>query len=127
MANILLDTSILIDHFRLKNKSETIFRRLFENKHDLHISILTHTELYAGKSIWEKRVEKDYLKKILSGLKILPLEENISENAGEIKARYGLTLADAIIAATALKHKLELATLNVKDFKRVVGLKLKSF
>lgn len=126
MSKLLIDTSIIVDHLRLKNKSQTTFYKLFNDKHDLYISILTHTECYAGKGIWEKQIERNYLKNILIGLKILPLEENISEKAGGIRASYNLGIADAIIAATALFHKLELATLNVKDFKKIAGLKLKN-
>jgi predicted nucleic acid-binding protein len=124
MSKILLDTSILIDHLRVKGKNQTIFYKLFESKATLFISILTHTECYAGKGVWENRTERDYLKNVLSGITILSLEENTSEKAGEIRAKYGLTLADAIIAATALSNKLPLATLNIKDFEKVKNLKI---
>lgn len=125
MTKILLDTSIIIDYLRVKNKSQTVLYRLTQNKHELYVSIITHTEAYSGKSVWEQKEARNILKNTFEGIKILPLEENISENAGEIKAKYGLEIADAIIAATALKHKLELATLNIKDFEKNVGLKLK--
>ena len=36
-------------------------------------------------------------------------------------------MADALIAATALQHRLSLATSNVKHFKAVKGLKLNPF
>ncbi|MBI2329909.1 type II toxin-antitoxin system VapC family toxin [Candidatus Daviesbacteria bacterium] len=124
MGKILIDTSIIIDHLRLKNKRQTILYKLFQNKHNLFASILTHTESYAGKSIWEKESARNHLKDVLAGIKIFPLEEIISQKAGEISARYNLEIVDAIIAATAIFHKLELATLNVKDFEKIAGLKL---
>ncbi len=124
MGKILIDTSIIIDHLRLKNKKQTILYKLFQNKHSLSASILTHTESYAGKSIWEKESARSLLKNVLAGIKILPLEEIISQKAGEISARYNLEIVDAIIAATAIFHKLELATLNVTDFEKIAGIKL---
>lgn len=124
MGKILIDTSIIIDHLRLKNKKQTILYRLFQNKHSLFASILTHTESYAGKSVWEKESVRNHLKNILAGIRILPLEENVSEKAGEIRVRYNLGIVDAIIAATSMLHGLNLATLNIKDFKKIKGLKL---
>lgn len=124
MGKILIDTSIIIDHLRLKNKKQTILYKLFQNKHDLFASILTHAESYAGKSIWEKESARNHLKNILAGITILPLEETTSVKAGEISARYNLDIVDAIIAATSIIHKLDLATLNTKDFEKIDGIKL---
>lgn len=126
MGKILIDTSIIIDHLRLKDKTQTILYKLFQEKHDLFASILTHTESYAGKSIWEKESVRNHLKNILSGIKILPLEENVSEKAGGIRAKYNTDIIDAIIASTALHHNMTLATLNVKDFQKIPGLKMKT-
>ena len=64
------------------------------------------------------------LKILLGGIKILPLQENISKKAGEINAKNGTDILDAIIAATSIIHGLDLATLNVKDFEKVNGIKL---
>lgn len=124
MSKILIDTSIIIDHLRLKNKKQTILYKLFKNKHNLFASILTHTESYAGKSVWEKDSVRNHLKNILAGITILPLEEITSVKAGEISARYNLEIVDAIIAATSIIHKLDLATLNIKDFEKINGIKL---
>ena len=126
MAKILLDTSIVVDYLRRKDKYKTILYQLIndESKHQLFISIITHTECYAGKSIWESEYAKKVLELFLSGFKILTLEEKISEKTGEIKARYNTSIPDSIIAATAIHHKLELATLNIKDFESIKGIKL---
>ena len=124
MDKVLVDTSVLIDFLRVKNKEGTLFASLVKEEKQLYISIITHTELYAGKSIWEDKKAKEELEILFSGLSLLPLEEGISQKAGEIKASYNLNLLDAIIAATALIHYLKLVTLNIKDFRKVEGLKL---
>ena len=56
MRNILVDTSILIDHFRQvkEGKKQTLLYQLAKDKHRLFISMVTCAELHAGKSIWEQ-------------------------------------------------------------------------
>ena len=44
--------------------------------------------------------------------------------SGEIKRKFGLFLADAMVAACAINNKAVLSTLNTKDFKKVKGLKI---
>lgn len=125
MNKILLDTSVIIDFLRIKNRELTLLQRLANQKYQLHISLITHTELYAGKDIWQSPLAQKELEVILSGLTILKLDEKISRSAGELRSVYGIEIADAIIAATALEQKLELVTLNVRDFEKIKGLKLK--
>lgn len=124
MKKILLDTSILIDFIRRNNKENTLLVRFTKEGYRLYVSILTHTEVYAGKSVWEKTVVRQEAEKLFSGMEIIPLEKEISTKAGEIKAFNTTTLADAVIAATALVHDVELATLNVKDFEKIKGIRL---
>ena len=124
MNNILLDSSILVDFLRLKDKKSTLFYKLVSQNYQLHISLITHSELYAGKSVWEKKTAKDELEFLLSEMRIINLDEALSKKAGEIKAKYGITLMDAIIAATAIVQKIKLATLNTRDFKRIKDLKI---
>ncbi len=45
---ILLDTSILIDYFRKKNKEKTILYHLFSEEEDLAISVIPKYELMFG-------------------------------------------------------------------------------
>ncbi len=123
MKKILLDTSAVIDFLRRPDKENSLFYKLADE--ELTISIITHSELYAGKSIWEKKEVRKTVEQTLSGLNIIALTPDISQKAGYIKARnQRVSLIDAIIAATALVHKLELVTLNIKDFQEIKGLTL---
>jgi len=124
MKRVLLDTSVIIDFLRRKDKDKTLLFVLAQQEINLYISIITHTELYAGKSVWENKNAKEELETLFSGMKILPLEHNISQKAGEIKAKYNLNLLDAIVAATSILHSLELVTLNIKDFDKVKEINL---
>lgn len=123
MPKVLVDTSIIIDALRQKDLGQTIFYKLAQ-RYEVCISILTHSESYAGKSIWERNEARIALETLLSGVKILPLNENVSKEAGKIEAKHTIGIVDAIIAATALSHNLKLATLNLKDFEKVEGVRL---
>lgn len=120
---LLLDTSIIIDFLRSREKADTLLYKL-SLEDTLCISLITHTELFAGRSVWERADARSEIEIIFNGLEILPLNEVISKEAGQIKADNGIDLIDAIIAATAKYNNLQLVTLNIKDFKQIRGLNL---
>ncbi|OGH36949.1 MAG: hypothetical protein A2905_01030 [Candidatus Levybacteria bacterium RIFCSPLOWO2_01_FULL_36_10] len=125
MPKILIDTSIIIDFLRQKDKSNTLLYYFGHHQYQLHASIISHTESYAGKSIWERKEAMEILEKLFLNIRILPLDEKISKKAGQISAENNnLEIVDAIIASTAIYHNLKLATLNVKDFKKIKDIHL---
>ena len=79
---------------------------------------------YTLEKVFGSKKKQEKLREILSGIGVMPLDRNIAEQAGKIRAHYGVSLLDAVIAATALLHKIELATLNIKDFRNIHGLTL---
>lgn len=119
---ILVDTSVIIDFLRRKDKAKTLLYTLAQ-ENDLYVSIITHTEIYAGKSIWVKQEAQAEVEELFSGMSMLPLVTDISKTAGKLKAEnHDRSLLDCIIAATAKYHDLELATFNTKDFEVFAGL-----
>ena len=127
MTDIIVDTSVIIDFLRSKDKEASLFVRLVSEGHALSISIITHAELYACRSVWENKSARNELSILLSGLSLVPLEQRISQEAGRLRASYDIDLFDAIIAASATVTNRELATLNIKHFQPIPGLKLSSF
>lgn len=121
---ILIDTSIIIDFLRQKNKKSTQLYKLVANDNQLAISILTHTELYSVKSVWSSKKAAEELDKILVGIKVLPITPQISTMAGEIKVKNSIDLIDAVIASTGVIEKLPLLTLNKRHFQKIKKLKL---
>lgn len=123
IIKLLLDTSIIIDFLRRKDKINALLHKVSSN--DLYVSIITHTELYAGKNVWESKIAQQDLKKLFSGITILPLITDVSQKAGKIKAyNHDRSILDCIIAATALYNNLDLVTLNIKDFEKIKGIRL---
>lgn len=121
---ICLDTSILIDYYRKKNKSKTKFVQLSKD-YNFSISVITKLEILTG----VRDEQKDFWNKIFNKIKILPLFEKDIEIASEIiqtltKKNKIIGLKDILIASTAISNDLQLSTLNLKDFERIASLKL---
>lgn len=119
----LVDTSVIIDFLRQKDKTTTWLYSLSQ-QHQLFASIITHTELHAGRNIWKDPTAYSELSDIFSALKLIPLTKIVSHLAGQIRSTHDVSLIDAIIAATALSQKLPLATINQKHFNKIPHLKI---
>ena len=122
---ILLDSSILIELFRSKDKDKTLFYKLLETENDFGISIITHYELGIGSN--EKQTA--FWVEFLESINILEFDTNCSNAAIDIykqlKANSKLIdLADILIAATSIANQIPLATLNFKHFERIKGLEI---
>ena len=72
---ILLDTSIIIDYLRAKNKTATPLYQLVQNNDFFAVSILTHTELWAGQSVWESKKKQLALKELFKNLKVIEVDK----------------------------------------------------
>ena len=123
MTKILLDTSVVVDFLRRKDKENALLHPLLDQ--ELFISIITHTELFGGKSAWDNNKARDQLMEFIEGIIIIPLTEEISKQAGFIRAyNYTRDTLDAIIAATAIQYDYKLITLNEKDFRKIPNLEI---
>lgn len=94
------------------------------------ISVLTYMELLqCPQSKEQQRLARDFLSEL--NFIILPMTENIGHRASIYIEDYspatGLRAGDALVAATAIEHNLELLTDNRKHFKSIPGLKIKFF
>lgn len=57
---------------------------------------------------------------------ILPTSRDITEQAIKLRRQRKMGLADSIIAATALDHKIPLVTRNISDYDWIDGLVLRN-
>lgn len=120
---ILCDTNILIEFYK---GNPAIFQALRAiGPGSLAVSVVTQAELYFG--ALNKR-ELSSIRRHLALIQCVPLDVTISGRFIELMETYslshGLAIPDALIAATALVHFLELYTLNIKDFRFIAGLGL---
>jgi len=122
---ILLDTSVLIEMFRVKDKTATFFYHLSNDNNDFAISILTHYEIFRGSN----NVQDNFWTNFFKNIKVIPFDINSSNAAIGIykflKAQnQTVDFADLLIAATAIAHNLYLATLNLKHFSKIPNLQI---
>jgi tRNA(fMet)-specific endonuclease VapC len=120
---ILLDTSVLIEMFRAKDKTTTFFYRLAYDRNDFAISIITHYEIFRGSN----SVQDTFWTNFLKNISVIPFDIKSSDAATGIykllkSQNKMIDLADLLIAATAIAHNSDLATLNLKDFKKIPNL-----
>jgi predicted nucleic acid-binding protein len=122
-APLLLDTNVLIYHIRLA-LTDDVTQQLGEalKAGRAFISVITRIEMLAWKGHSDESLRQTT--DLISLLPELPMSEAVIEQAIRIRKTFGLKLPDAVIAATALAHGLQLMTANESDFKRVVGLEL---
>ena len=124
MSDYMLDTDVLIRCLRGFRSAVSLARDLTEEG-DLHISVLSHLELLTLAKPEDEKVTSDFLGPFV----LHPVSEPIAHQAaGLLKNRpdpsTGLTLSEAVIAATAMQHGLTLVTYNTDNLKRVDQLKL---
>jgi predicted nucleic acid-binding protein len=123
---IIFDTDVLIWCFKGNSKAAGIV----ENSQDKTISSVSYMELVQGAR--DKR-ELKWIKSFLSdsGIRILPLSENIGHRASIYMDEYslsgGLTVIDSLIAATASETGAVLCTGNAKHFKIIKDLEITVF
>lgn len=106
---ILLDSCILID---LLGGSEAA-REYLGGLRGAAISQLTWMEVLIGAANAE---EEQIVRALLSTFELLPIDQEVSEEAVRLRRMRRLKLPDAIVFATARVHRRELATRNTKDF-----------
>ncbi len=103
MNELVFDTDILVDHLRGTNKATELIEKVKEGSIIGYISILTEAELFAGKDS-EDNNKRMLLTELLSLFNKIEVNEAIARLAGEFRRKYNITLADAIIAATAYHY-----------------------
>lgn len=122
---ILVDTSILIEHFRKSDKSNSKLFALNELDYTICISVVTEYEIYAGAPV----IQVEYWRRFLSDTLVLDFNSIAANEAVKItkslkQKRNLIDIPDLFIAATAISNNLPIATLNKKHFERIEGLTL---
>ena len=119
--NYLVDTDVLVDYLRGEEKAVNYIKK---HAKKITLSAVSAAELYAG--VREGR-EQQQLDEFIGLFPILPVNLETAQIGGIYKRDFfkshHLSLADAIIAATAETHEADLTTLNTKHFPMLKGLK----
>jgi predicted nucleic acid-binding protein len=116
VADYLLDTNILILHLRA-HPEVAILLTEWGQEGNLCVSVVSRTEILAGMH----EHERERTMALLDSLTSLAIDEAIADLAGSLIDQYvgqgiQLSFPDALIAATALRHNLTVATTNPQHF-----------
>ena len=124
--SVLIDTDVLIWYLRGNKKAYSVI----DAQEGFEISAVTYMELVQG---MRDKNELQKMRKALTELDItmLAINESITSRAMVIVEENYLSssveLADALIAATAIDHGLDLLTGNAKHYKVIKNLSLINF
>jgi predicted nucleic acid-binding protein len=114
---LLLDTTVLLDVLRARQNRRSLLAELIAGGHVLATAAINIAEVYAGMRSGEENKTEAFL----SSLDCYPITAAIARRAGSLKSAWAhkgrtLSLADMIVAATAIENGLSLMTDNRKDF-----------
>ena len=114
MAKYLLDSDVLI--WLLRGRPQTI-QRIESLEGPFCVSVISRAEIWAG----AKDSDQRQIEEMFFSLTVYSVDESVADLAGQFLRQYrkrnqSIQLADAFIAATAVKHSLTLFTYNVSHF-----------
>jgi predicted nucleic acid-binding protein len=127
----LLDTNVVSQTAKLQPNAAVMNWWKLQDELSLMLSAIVFQELRFGIEMLQPGSKRDRLKEWLEirlrsefASRILPVTGEIAEVSGRLiadrkKDAHPLRPADALIAATALVHGLQVATLNRKHFERL--------
>ncbi|MDR1811631.1 MAG: type II toxin-antitoxin system VapC family toxin [Candidatus Fibromonas sp.] len=107
----LLDTNVVLD-FMAKNfpeNSQNTVAKIIDD--EINISLITKIELLSFSNVEQNVVD------FVSCSNVFTMSDDIVNKTIEIRRKHKKKLPDSIIAATAIIHKLTIATRNIADFK----------
>jgi predicted nucleic acid-binding protein len=117
MSGVLLDSDVIIEVLRQRNREVLqSWVELADSSEAVICSPVSVAEVLHGM----RAREKDAVEKLFSTMVCLPVDQDIGRRAADylrlFHASHALALGDALIAATASRHDLQLWTRNRKHF-----------
>jgi len=128
----LLDTNICI--YIINKKPQSVFDRLEDlSQQNIGVSVVTLSELqYGVEKSRDKNKNQQALKKFISPLSIYPFDYNASIAYGKVRSALEekgtlIGAMDLMIASHAIALEAVLVTNNIKEFRRVSGLRVENW
>ena len=115
---MLLDSNIII--YSAKREYAELRGFLAENVYS--VSAISIIEVLGYHLLGDK--QRQYLIEFFKAANILSISDSVVTEAVKLRQIRRMSLGDAIVAGTALDHRLALATRNVRDFSWIQSLSL---
>ena len=94
----------------------------FVAKHAPAVSAITRVEVLGYRLLSE--MDRRKFEEFFAAATVLPISDSVLSKAVELRQIRKMSLGDALIAGTALAHKLTLITRDTQDFQWIDGLTL---
>lgn len=126
---MILDTAFVLD---LLDGDEGAVRKAEELEEDgivMRLPAMTVTELYIGVGTGvADESEQRQIRQVIEAMPFVPMDEELSEQAGRLLGKSGVTVGkgDAAIAATAIREEEPVLTRNTDDFE-TLGIEVESY
>lgn len=119
---VVLDTWVFLDPSK---PSKALLDRVRRTAPEAVVSAITYAELC---SLLYRRVSDEDVKRFTRnlerlGLRTVSVTKEIAEEGGRYKAKYGFSIADGIIVATAVAEHADLLVTGDPDFNKVEEIK----
>ena len=127
----LLDTNICV--YVIRKRPEAVYRRLSGAAGEtVALSVVTAFELEIGALRSQGRRYSEAVREFLQAFSVLPLDDSARDAYGRLRTaleRQGEVIGalDMLIAAHAMALGATLVTNNVKEFRRVKGLRIENW
>ena len=123
---VLLDSDVLIDLARGDGRAVRLVDGFISRGERPSISIITEMELFLGA---RSKAEERSVGQLLRRFEVVLISEMISVRARNLTVRYarshGLTIPDALIAATTIASRALLLTRNVRHYSFIPHLQVR--
>ena len=113
---MLIDSNIIIYAAQQANTA----LREFIAQHAPAVSAVSYVEVLGFHRLTEE--ERQHFEAFFAAASVLPLSQDVLEQAVKLRQLRKMSLGDALVAGTALVHGLTLVTRNTDDFKWIAGL-----
>ena len=123
----IIDTSLVIDKLRGGSRWDT-FLRVVEKDAELFLPTVVIYELYSGQSTKQQTI-RNKIQDLVKFFQRVDLTGTVAKRSGELyrDAKEHFSLADYVIAATAMELGAEVVTLNKKHFEKISGVRIFDF
>jgi len=115
---MLIDSNIII--YAAQDEQQAI--RDFIVEHSPAVPVVSYIEVLGYHRLTQQA--RHHFEEFFAAARILPITQEVVEEAVRLRQAKKMTLGDALIAETGIANNLTLVTRNTKDFDWIAGLRL---